>query len=113
MNKSYLNFMSCVILLAPISCFGGLFSSKEGRTFETRGGAVIYTSGAITAGVEQGDIQVPQYIDVTTSSQWSGLTHDRESGWTRCRLPLRGKMSWQGVKDRSLVFECRPLSYFN
>jgi hypothetical protein len=90
----------------------GLFSSKEGKTFQTRGTAVILSNGAITIGVEKKDIPIPSYIDVSGSAQWNGLRHDSESGWTKCRLPLKGELSWQGVKDRDLVFDCKPLTYF-
>lgn len=102
-----------ILLFSSISTANaGWFSSKQGKVFETRGLAVIQSSSTFTAGTEQRDIQIPQYIDVTKSERWSGLHHDSESGWTLCRVPLKGKISWQGVKDRSLVFECKPLSYF-
>ena len=90
----------------------GLFSKKEGKTFQTRGAAVILSNGALTTGVEKKDISIPSFIDITSSSQWNGLRHDSESGWTRCRVPLKGELSWQGIKDRDLVFECKPLTYF-
>jgi len=90
----------------------GLFSKKEGKTFQTRGTAVILSNGALTTGVEKKDISIPPFIDITSSSQWNGLRHDSESGWTRCRVPLKGELSWQGIKDRDLVFECKPLTYF-
>jgi hypothetical protein len=92
--------------------YAGFFSSKEGKTFETRGASVVLTSGAVTTGVEQRNIPIPQYIDVMSSTQWSGLHHDSESGWTKCRVPLKGEVSWQGIKERTLVFDCRPLTYF-
>ena len=69
-------------------------------------------SGALTTGVEKKDISIPPFIDITSNSQWNGLRHDSESGWTRCRVPLKGELSWQGIKDRDLVFECKPLTYF-
>ena len=103
----------CVILLFKISTpCAGIFSSKEGKSFQTRGTAVIFSNGAITVGVEKKDIPIPSYIDVTRSAEWNGLKHDSESGWTKCRVPLKSELSWQGVKERALVFDCMPLTYF-
>jgi hypothetical protein len=111
MKSSFYMFIALSSFIFNVNA--GWFSSKEGKTFETRGSAVVYTSGSFTVGVEQKNISIPSYIDVKSSTQWNGITHDSESGWTKCRVPLKGKMSWQGVKDRSLVFDCRPLTYFN
>jgi hypothetical protein len=41
-----------------------------------------------------------------------GLTHDSESGWTQCRIPLKNELSITGPTERSLVFDCYPLSYY-
>lgn len=89
------------------------FAAREGRTFETRGMAVIFTSSTFTVGIEKRDIPIPQYLDVDIDPGWRGLSHDSSSAsWTKCRLPLKSEMTWQGTKERSLVFDCRPLSFY-
>jgi len=105
-------FLIFFLVFSISNCYGGIFSNKEGKTFQTKGTAVILSNGAVTTGIEKKDIPIPPFIDLTTNPQWNGLRHDSESGWTRCRVPLKGELSWQGVKDRDLVFECKPLTYF-
>jgi len=90
----------------------GWFSAKEGKTFETRGMAVVMLSGSFSTGVEKRDIPIPKYIDVTSSNVFNGMTHDSESGWTKCRIPQKGGIGWDGVKEKQLVFDCKPLTYF-
>jgi hypothetical protein len=95
------------LILVPIA-HAAFFSQKEGKTFETRGAAYIYFNGTFTTGIEQKNIPIPSYIDVTRDPRWSGLSQDAESGWTKCRVPLKR----QNLTDRELVFECKPLTYF-
>ncbi len=90
----------------------GIFSSKQGKTFETRGMAVVMATGTFTAKIEERDIQIPKYIDVTESRMLNEITHDKESGWTKCRVPLKREMGWDGLRNRELVFDCKPLTYF-
>lgn len=92
--------------------YAGWFSAKEGKTFETRGMAVLMSSGSFSTGVEKRDIPIPKYIDITASSLFNGMTHDSESGWTKCRIPQKGGLGWDGVKEKQLVFDCKPLTYF-
>ena len=91
---------------------GWLSPDKEGRTFQTKGTAVVMASGTFTVGIEQRGVQIPTYIDTTSDSMWNGLRHDSESGWTKCRLPLKSSLGVTGVTERSLVFDCKPLTYF-
>lgn len=90
----------------------GLFSSKQGKTFETRGMAVVMATGTFTTKIEERDIQIPKYIDMTESRMLSDITHDKESGWTKCRVPLKREMGWDGSRNREFVFDCKPLTYF-
>lgn len=90
----------------------GLFSSKQGSVFQTKGEAVIMKSSTFTGGIERRNIPVPEILDLRSTSEYRGLTHDSESGWTRCRVPLKGELGLTGITERSLVFECKPLQYF-
>lgn len=91
----------------------GWFSpDKEGRTFQTKGTAIIMARGTLTTGIEKRGVPIPEYIDTTSNSMWMGLTHDSESGWTKCRVPLKSSLGVTGVTERSLVFDCKPLTYF-
>jgi hypothetical protein len=103
-----------IISLATLNCssYAGIFSSKQGKTFETRGTAVVMASGTFTTKIEERDIQIPRYIDVTESRMLSGITHDKESGWTKCRVPLKKELGWDGPRNRELIFDCKPLTYF-
>jgi len=111
-NKFIQIIFLSTIWFSQINSFAGIFSAKEGKTFQTKGTAVILSNGAFTAGIEKKDIPIPNFIDVVADSRWNGLRHDSESGWTKCRVPLKGELSWQGVKDKDLVFACKPLTYF-
>lgn len=104
-------FSVLTLTLLSTGATAGLFSSKQGKTFETRGAATLMVSGIFTYTAEKKDTPIPRHIDVTSDSM-QGLTHDNESGWTKCRVPLKGEMTWKGVKKKELVFECMPLSYF-
>ena len=86
--------------------------------FETRGTAVITKnsdflgSGFGTSGIEKKDIPIPPSIDLERDSQWRALTHDNESRWGNCRLPLKSATTVTGTVTRELVFDCRPLTYY-
>lgn len=90
----------------------GFFSSKEGVVFQTKGEAVIMKNSSFTIGIERRNIPLPEVIDIRANAGFSGLTHDSESGWTKCRVPLKGELGLTGVTERSLVFDCKPLEYF-
>lgn len=78
-----------IVLTAPTSYLhAGIFSSRAGKTFETKGKAVIYRDGKFTAGIEKSDIPIPTFIDVSQNVQFAYLTHDAETKWTKCRVPL-------------------------
>ena len=68
--------------------------AKEGKTFETKGVADVLANSTFTISTEEKNISIPRLIDVTQSSKWNGLYHDREAGWTRCRVPLKSELSW-------------------
>jgi hypothetical protein len=101
-----------VIFAFCLSAFAGIFSSKQGMIFETRGEAVILRNSTFTTGIERRNIPIPQVIDVRVNVEFSSLTHDSESGWTKCRVPMKSELGLTGVTERSLVFDCKPLSYF-
>jgi hypothetical protein len=111
-NRIKLRYMGAASLLLMGNAHAGWFSANEGKTFETRGAAVVMSTGSFSAGIEKRDVPIPRYIDVTTSSSFNGMTHDSESGWTKCRVPLKGGIGWDGVKDKQMVFDCKPLTYF-
>lgn len=108
--KNFL-LVSLLILYAPYSG-AGFFSSKVGQTFQTKGVAIIYRNGTFTVGIEKRNISIPTYIDVEENSSLNGLTHDDESGWTQCRVPLKSEFAITGMVERSLVFSCKPLTYY-
>ena len=89
----------------------GLFSSKQGVAFQTKGVASVTYSSTFTYGTEQSDISIPKFIDIRENTDFNSLTHDTESGWTRCRVPLKSKLGLSGIIKRTLVFECKPLQY--
>lgn len=91
----------------------GIFTDKQGKTFETKGTATIIREGAFTIGVEKKDIPVPTYINIEIDKRFSDISHDSDSGkWTKCRLPLKGDKSFLGAIERILVFDCKPTSFF-
>jgi hypothetical protein len=104
--------LACSLLAISFAASAGFFSSKQGKTFKTRGTAVIYRSGTITSGIEKRNIPIPPVFDVSSDPIFTSLTHDSESGWTNCRVPLKSEMSITGPVERSIVFDCYPLSYF-
>lgn len=111
--KNQRSIVFIVALSLASHAIAGWFSpDKEGRTFQTKGTALIMASGTFTTGIEKRGIQIPEYIDTTSDSMWLGLRHDSESGWTKCRLPLRSSLGVTGVTERTLVFDCKPLTYF-
>jgi len=91
----------------------GLFSSKEGSVFQTKGEAVILKNSTFTTGIERRNIPIPEFIDIRTNNDFRSLRHDSESGWTQCRVPLKNELGITGVTERSLVFDCKPLQYFS
>lgn len=94
--------LAVVLLLATAS-------ATAGELFETRGTAVIRLSGAVTTKIEKRDIPVPGLINTEVGSGWSDLEPDSRSGWTKCRLPMKGEVSWQGKLSREMVFDCRKV----
>lgn len=99
-------------ILISSSSIAGIFSSKEGSVFQTKGEAVIMKNSTFTVGIERRNIPIPEILDLRNSADFQGLTHDSESGWTKCRVPLKGELGITGVTERSLVFDCKPLQYF-
>ena len=97
-----------LLLLIP-----NLASAREGKTFETRGSAEVLEIGTFTIGTIEKNIAIPRFIDVTSSTKWNGLYHDNESGWTRCRVPQKSGFGWTGPLERSLIFKCKPITYFD
>jgi hypothetical protein len=95
-----------------VNAQAGFFSSKEGVVFQTKGEAVIMRNSSFTMGVERRNIPIPEVIDIRVNAGLTGLTHDSESGWTKCRVPLKGELGLTGITERSLVFDCKPLEYF-
>lgn len=104
--------VTSTLIATACSAHAGFFSSKQGKTFKTRGSAVIYRSGTITSGIEKRNIPIPPMFDVSSDPIFTSLTHDSEAGWTNCRIPLKSEMSITGPVERSIVFDCYPLSYF-
>ena len=111
--------MNILIKIATLATYAltmqsqaGFFSSKEGATFETKGEAVITKNSTFQFGIERRNIPIPLFIDIRQGSNFNGLTLDRESGWTQCRVPLKNELGITGITERSLVFDCKPLSYF-
>lgn len=90
----------------------GFFSEKKGRTFQTRDTALIYRSGSLTVGIERRNIPIPAFFDIESTPSFIGLTHDGDSGWTKCRVPLDDAKSITGAVERSLVFDCKPLTFY-
>jgi hypothetical protein len=80
-----------------------------GEVFQTRGSAVILRPGAVTIGVEKKDIPIPSAIEVGSTPGFSDVEPDSRKGWTRCRVPMKGDISWQGPIKRELVFECQKI----
>ena len=104
-------FLSVLFFISTASN-AGLFSSKQGAVFQTKGEAVIMKSSTFTGGIERRNIPVPEILDLRNTSEFRGLTHDSESGWTLCRVPLKSELGLTGITERSLVFDCKPLQYF-
>ena len=109
-KKSYV--LTLLLLIFASCTIAGIFSSKQGRTFQTKGVALIYRSGTLSDGIEKRNIEIPSLVDVEKSADFRGLAHDSESGWTKCRVPLKSEFSITGTVERSLVFDCKPLTYY-
>lgn len=119
MAKFLAALLALFLFVAYASANAGWLSSKQGKTFETRGTAVIranfnflFSTDIGTTKIERKDIPIPAFINIESSAQWSELTHDRETGWTKCRVPLKGDSSIVGNTERELIFDCRPTSYY-
>jgi hypothetical protein len=109
--KTYLVFFTFMLILCNANA--GIFSSKkEGVVFQTKGEALIMKISTFTTGIERRNIPIPEIIDIRKNSDFSSVTHDSESGWTKCRVPLKGGLGITGLTERSLVFDCKPLKYF-
>jgi hypothetical protein len=91
----------------------GIFSSRRGVVFETKGEADILRVTGFGSSVERRDIPIPKTIDLRQPSEFDGVSHDQEDGWTRCRVKLKGDFGLTGSIERSLVFKCKPLMYFD
>ncbi|NBQ48519.1 MAG: hypothetical protein EBU33_08720 [Sphingobacteriia bacterium] len=107
------NILLLILLCQSIiNVHAGIFSSKQGMVFQTKGEAVIMKNSTFTTGIERRNIPVPDFIDIRINGGYSGLTHDSESGWTKCRVPLKGELGITGITERSMVFDCKPIQYF-
>jgi|GEM_PF-3448742 hypothetical protein len=105
-------FSTLVLLGYFASAQSGIFSSKEGVVFQTKGTALILTNSTFTTEIERRYIPIPSVVDLRVHTDFQGLIHDSESGWTKCRVPLKGELGWTGLVERSLVFDCKPLQYY-
>jgi hypothetical protein len=101
---SRLNWAIFVALL-PMAAY----ARNEAVLYETKSEALIYRSSTFTVGIERRNIPIPAVIDIRMSPDFRGLTSDSKSGWTNCRVPLKGELGITGVTERSLVFDCRPI----
>ncbi len=87
--------------------FSTLPIAVSAQMYETKGEAVIFKNSTFTIGIERRNIPVPTLIDVRANPEFTSLTSDSRSGWTKCRVPLKGELGITGVTERSLVFDCR------
>jgi len=110
--KLLIKFVILVFAPLALQSQAGIFSSKEGAVFETKGEAVITRNSTFKFSIERRDIPIPLVVDIRQDSNYNGLIHDRESGWTKCRVPLKSELGITGIAERSLVFDCKPLTYF-
>lgn len=85
-------------------------NAKEGKTFQTKGVGVITRNSTFKFEIER-KVTVPEFFDVDAFQDLNSLRHDRQSGWTKCRVPLKSEMGLTGPVERSLVFDCIPLTY--
>lgn len=105
-------FITTLLILYSSLSNAGIFSSKQGSVFQTKGEALIMKNSTFTTGIERRNIPIPEILDLRATSDFRGLVHDSESGWTKCRVPLKGELGITGTTERSLVFDCKPLQYF-
>lgn len=106
MNRPVLIVVLCLMVVsAPVA-------SRQGMTFETKGVAEILRKSTFTFGTEARNIPIPQFINAQDDPAYFALRHDRDSGWTMCRVPLKSERSITGTVERTLVFECKPLAYY-
>lgn len=98
-----------LFIFIPVISYAGIFSKqKEVKSFQTKGVASLMSAeGIFTYSVKEKDIAIPTYINLHSDARWQGLTYDpydTKSGWTICRLPMKG--------GKKLVFNCRPTSFY-
>ena len=84
-------------------------TANANYVYETKGEALIRANSAFFTKIERRNIPIPRIIDVRQIPEFAGLLSDRDSGWTKCRVPLKGELGLTGVTERELVFDCRPL----
>lgn len=83
----------------------------QSRFLETEGiGNIIYDT-TFTHGTEEKGVPIPKIIDLSTNLEFQGLIirSNKAGSWTRCNLPLKGKLGLTGSVNRQLAFKCRPL----
>lgn len=105
-----INLMKLISLMCLIFTYDSAFSQT--RFLETEGvGNIIYDS-TFTYGTEEKGVQIPKFIDLSVMQEFSGVTirSSKPGAWTRCNLPLKGKIGLTGVTNRQLAFKCRPLN---
>jgi len=101
-------FALAITLASTVFAYRDL-KAGDVRVYVTRGTAVIYASGTLASQIEKSDIPIPGTIS-TADPNWSDLYSDVNSGWTKCRLPLKTEWGLTGPWQRSLVFECMRIS---
>lgn len=99
--------LSRVVVFLPLLTI--LCDAWAGDIYQTRGIAVIMASGALTIKIEKKDIPIPSAIELGSTPGFADLQPDSTKGWTKCRVPLKGEMSWQGPIRREMVFDCQRL----
>jgi hypothetical protein len=104
-------FLFNVILLSNLCSAQGT-TFKQAATFQTKGEATMVRNDGNTLSIEKKHIPIPEFIDLTASSEFAGLSHDSESGWTKCRYRLKDEIVFPRVSGKVLVFDCKPLTYF-
>lgn len=92
-------------LLLPILAI----ARNQAVLYETKGEALIYRDSTFKVGIERKNIPIPTLIDIRKSADFQDITSDSSSGWTKCRVPLKGEIGLTGITNRSLVFDCKPI----
>lgn len=94
-----------VLIVIPIVTV----AAKSSYLYETKGEALIRKNSTFLTSIERRNIPIPRLIDVRQSLEFASLISDRDSGWTKCRVPLKSEIGLTGVTERELVFDCRPM----